>query len=321
MRNSWITFVMFLSITAVQAQGVGELKATITKETVLTGIPSASGIEEKSNMLYVIGDDSPWLYEIDKKGEITRKFLIHDNSYEGVDRIPKDEKPDYEAIVNYKWGSKDLLIFGSGSGEKRKTMMRVDFTSRGYDVNKYTLEHLYNLIMEQGNITPEQLNIEGVVSWRDHIVLLNRETNHVILITKYAFERYMKYDVEKQKSKRINIDFYQFDLPKINGVQAQFSGGMKISGEHNMVFTASAEARESSANDGQNMGSFVGIIPLNKIGKKEMRIAQLMKDGEPYTGKVEGVYVHKVEDAKLELRLVADDDKGGSTLLKVDLER
>lgn len=321
MRNSWIVLVLLLTITAAQAQKTGDLKATVTKEIELTGIPSASGIEEKSNMLYVVGDDSPWLYEITKKGEITRKFLIHDNSFEGVARIPKNLKPDYEAIVNYKWGSKDLLIFGSGSGENRKTMMRVDFTSRGYDVNKYTLEHLYNLIMEQGNITPEQLNIEGVVSWRDHIVLLNRETNHVILITKYAFERYMKYDPEKQKKKRIDIDFYQFDLPQVDGVQARFSGGMKVSGEHNMVFTACAEIRESSVEDGENVASFVGIIPLNKIAKKEMRIAQIMKEGEPYTGKVEGVYINKVEESKIELRLVTDNDKGGSTLLKVDLER
>lgn len=314
--------VAILKLLAVQLVGQeSELRATVTEEKVLEGLVSASGIEKKSGNFYVVSDDSPWFYVLDKNYQILRKYLIHDNSYEGVQRIPSELKPDYEAVVEYKWGSKDLLVFGSGSGSNRKSMVRLDFTSRGYDVNHYTLEHLYDQIMEQGNISPEKLNIEGAVSWRDHMVLLNRETNQLILIRKYAFERYLKYDPEKQKKKKIDIDFYSFDLPIAGGVQARFSDAMKVKGEHNMVFTATLERRSEAANDGEILGSYVGIIPLKKISSGEMQIARVMKDGKPYTGKIEGIHVDEVEDDKLLLNAVTDSDGGKSAFLKIELER
>lgn len=297
-----------------------ELRATVTEEVVLEGLVSASGLEKKSGNYYIVSDDSPWLYILDDNYQIIRKYLLHENSYEGVLRIPSEMKPDYESIVEYKWGSKDLLIFGSGSGPNRKEMVRIDFTSRGYDVNRYTLEHLYNQIMEQGNIPPEKLNIEGAVSWRDHIVLMNRETNQLILIRKYAFERFMKYDPDKQANKKIDIDFYSFDLPVVGGVQARFSDGMKIKGENNMVFTASLERRNETATDGEILGSYVGVIPLKKITSGEYRIARVMKDGKPYTGKIEGVHVDDVEENKLKLNAVTDSDGGKSVFLRMELE-
>ncbi len=303
------------------AQEEAGVTAKIVEEIALPGIASASGLESKGDFYYVIGDDSPWLYELDSTYKTTRKFLIHHHSFEGVDRIPGDVKPDYEAIVNYKWGSKDLLIFGSGSGPERKTMMRVDFTSRGYDVNEYTLEHLYDQIMKAGNLSPGQLNIEGAVSWRDHLVLMNRETNQLILIAKMDFERYMKMDPGKQAKKNLKINFYNFELPSIDGVQAQFSGGMKVSGEHVMVFTASVEGRSDSQRDGQILGSYVGLIPLKNITNGELQIAQVMKDGQPYIGKIESVDIEKVKDHKLSLNAVTDDDQGGSSFLRIKLTR
>lgn len=318
---------IFVVILMLQLIGIqlfaqeSELRATVTEEMPLEGLVSASGMEKKSGNYYVVSDDSPWFYVLDDNYQIIRKYLIHDLSYEGVMRIPGELKPDYEAVVEYKWGSKDLLIFGSGSGPNRKDMVRLDFTSRGYDVNHYTLEHLYNLIMEQGNIPPEKLNIEGAVSWRDHIVLLNRETNQLILITKYAFERFMKYDEDKQARKKIDIDFYPFELPIVGGVQARFSDGMKIKGENDMVFTATLERRNEATNDGEILGSYVGIIPLKKIASGEFRIARVMKDGKAYTGKIEGVHVDEVGETKLKLNAVTDSDGGKSEFLRIELER
>lgn len=305
----------------VSAQDGAELQVNVLSETTLSGIASASGMERKSDHYFVVSDDAPWLYELDSTLKTVRKYLIHNKSFEGVQRVPGDVKPDYEAMVEYKWGSKDLLIFGSGSGPERKTMIRVDFTSRGYDVNTYTLEHLYNLIMESGKISADQLNIEGAASWRDHIILMNRETNQLILIAKYDFERYMKFDEDKQKKKNLKINFYDFELPEIDGVQAQLSGGMKVTGEHVLVFTASVEGRDDTAQDGEVLGSFIGLIPLKKLLSREMQIARVMKDGQPYIGKIESVQVEKVKDNKLLLNAVTDDDQGTSSFLEIELKR
>lgn len=317
----FVTAMLFCMPTA-HAQEGKELRAEIVDVYTLPGIPSASGIEKKNDYYYVVGDDSPWMYEIDEDDyKLKRKFLIHDDAFEGMERIPSGDKPDYESIVDYEWGSKDLLVFGSGSGSKRKTMIRLDFTKRGYDVNAYTLEHLYNLIMDQGNITPDQLNIEGAVSWRDHLVLMNRETNHLILISKYAFERYMKYAPQKQARKRIDIDFYQFELPKIDGIEAQFSGGMRLKDEHTLVFSASVEKRIDPLVDGEILGSFMGLIALNKLGKRELKAAPVTMNGEVFVGKLEGVFIEEVVDDTIDLRAVTDNDQGASQLLKISLSR
>jgi len=317
-----IGLAILASLNFVHAQESGGYSVEVVSERNLKGIPSASGLESKGKRHYVVGDDSPWLYELDTALNIQRRLLIHDSSFEGHYRIPKDLKPDYEAIVNFKWGnSKDLLIFGSGSGELRKDMVKVKFTGKGYEVKIYTLEHLYDVIMEAGNLTPGQLNIEGAASWRDHIIFMNRETNQLILIRKFAFMRFMKWKKKKQQRKSIKVEFYDFELPKIDGVQAQFSGGMKASGEHTLIFTASAERREGSEDDGENVGSFIGEIALNKLNKREMKIAQVMKDGRPYLGKIESVDVVDTKDTKLKLEAVTDDDRGGSTFLEIKVRR
>ncbi len=210
MKFVGLVIAIVLCIQIVSAQDSTEFRATVLEEISLTGITSASGLEKKDDFYYVISDDSPWVYELDSTLKIRRKLLIHHNSFEGVERIPGEVKPDFEAVVNYKWDSKDLLIFGSGSGPERKTMVRIDFTSRGYDVNTYTLENLYAQIMEMGAISAEQLNIEGAASWRDHIILMNRETNQLILIPKIDFDRYMKMDPEKQKKEKTENQFLRF---------------------------------------------------------------------------------------------------------------
>lgn len=320
MKN--LIFTAFLSAVIIPVFSQEEaIEVKVLSEVVLEGIASASGMESKNDHYFIVSDDAPWLYEVDTNMKVVRKYLVYNNAFEGVHRVPGDVKPDFEAMVKYKWGAKDLLMFGSGSGPNRKTMMRVEFTGRGYDVREYTLEHLYNRIVEQGVISENQLNIEGAVSWRDHIILMNRETNHLILIRKYAFEQFMKMDEKKQQKKDLKILFYDFDLPEIDGVQAKFSGGMKVKGEHVLVFTASVEGRGDAVSDGEILGSFIGLIQLNKLLEREMQIARVTKDGEPYTGKIESVDVEKVKDKKLLLNAVTDSDKGISTFLTIELKR
>lgn len=309
------------SLSLAFAQETSEFSADIIREVQLKGIPSASGMESKGDDRFIVGDDSPWLYELDSAFHIKRRYLIGNHSFEGHYRIPSEIKPDYEAMVNFKWGdSKDLLIFGSGSGENRKDMVKVKFTGKGYEVKTHPLDNLYRVIMDAGNLTPEQLNIEGAASWRDHIILMNRTTNQLILIRKFAFMRFMNWKKSKQKRKSIKVDFYDFELPQIDGVQAQFSGGMKASGEHTLIFTASVE-RSTAEDDGEILGSFIGEITLTKLNQREMKIARVMKDGQPYLGKIESVDVVDTKETKLKLEAVTDDDRGGSTFLEIKVRR
>lgn len=320
MKYLIITFGFFL-LVYYPAYAQNAISANVLSETALPGIASASGMESKNDHYFIVSDDAPWLYELDTNLQVVRKYLVYNHSFEGMHRVPGDVKPDFEAMVKYRWGRNDLLMFGSGSGPNRKTMVRVEFTGRGYDVREYTLEHLYNRIIEKGPISADQLNIEGAASWRDHLVLMNRETNHLILIRKQAFEQFMKMNEKKQANKDLKVLFYDFQLPEIDGVQAKFSGGMKVSGEEVLVFTAAVENRDDPAADGAILGSFVGLIPLNDLPARVNYTARVMKDGIPYTGKIESVDVEKVKKKSLLLNAVTDDDSGSSTFLRIELKR
>src|SRR5207302_793709 len=64
---------------------------------------------------YLVGDDSPYLYCLDHDWNLLRKVPLFASEHTG-DRIPKEQKPDLEAMsVVYLDDKPHLLIFGSGS--------------------------------------------------------------------------------------------------------------------------------------------------------------------------------------------------------------
>lgn len=321
MKYLIVSLLFIAQVNIAFTQEVGALKVYVDKVKTLKGIPSASAMHSKNGFHYVACDDSPWLFVLDKELNTVRKFLIHDDIPGETERIPAESKPDYEAMVNYKWKSKDLLIFGSGSAEHYKTMVRVDHTNRGYEVKYYTLKHLYDKIMEAGNIPPEKFDIEGVASWRDHILFLNRGTNQLIMIRKFRFDRFMREKEEKQQKSKLIVNVYDFNLPVEDGVQARFSGAQKVKGEHTLLFSATLERNEPGKRDGEILGSYIGLIPLMQVNKGEISIGRVMKDGQPYTGKIESLDIYEESDTMMKIHAVTDNDQGTSTFLKLRLER
>src|SRR4051812_48751602 len=100
------------------------MKLTLLSRQILHNIPSASGIEIINNSIYVIGDNSPWLFILDDKYQLKGKWQIAptENLTEG--KIPKPLKPDFEAMTGITWNSeKGLLIFGSGSKSPERDVL------------------------------------------------------------------------------------------------------------------------------------------------------------------------------------------------------
>lgn len=304
------------------SQNEGSISATIISSRALKGIPSASGVEVKKDYTYVISDDSPWLFEIDSNLNINRSILIHHSQNLVDGRLPKPEKPDFEAMVTFKWGNdKDLLIFGSGSTPERNVMVRVSIGGSGYEVRTYPLDEMYAELRAKCNIAEADFNIEGAATWGDYLILMNRGSNHLILVDKDHFEEYVKDRQNTKKRKKLFTKVYQFELPKLNGLQARFSGGTKVSGEEILVFSASVENTSDWVNDGESMGSMIGLIELNKLGKGEFKIAQVIKDGKPFTGKLESLDCIDVGKKTIKLGGVTDNDSGESEFLEIELNR
>ncbi len=90
----------------------------------IIGIGSASGLIYKSPSLYVIGDNSGYLYEYNMEAKDLQQHAIIENASAN---IAKKDKPDFEAITSF---DDKLYVFGSGSTPKRNKMVEINTTEK-----------------------------------------------------------------------------------------------------------------------------------------------------------------------------------------------
>ena len=110
--------IFLLSILAVpfSCDSIHKSSIQLLEKDTIDEVPSASGIEKIGNIYYLIGDNSPWLYQMSNSSTVLRKDLLtqQDELVDGV--IPKSKKHDFEAMCALKWNDKTaLFLFGSGS--------------------------------------------------------------------------------------------------------------------------------------------------------------------------------------------------------------
>src|SRR5690554_5214986 len=97
------------------------LQADIIKRTKLEGIPSASGLTVLNGMLYITGDDSPYLFVLNPYLELVKKYQLFDPEQIENDRIPKKIKPDFESTTHFEINNfPHILILGSGSKSSKR---------------------------------------------------------------------------------------------------------------------------------------------------------------------------------------------------------
>ena len=90
-----------------------ELKVSISDVYFDDQLSSASGIENRNHSLYIIGDDIPWLLEIDFDFNVKTKFRLAGTDTLVNGRTPKDLKADFEALGFLN--DTNLLVLSSGS--------------------------------------------------------------------------------------------------------------------------------------------------------------------------------------------------------------
>lgn len=303
----------------IMAAGCAEEPAmdiSVLSRQVLRDVKSASGLEVMDKTLYVIGDNSPWLYKINNlyKVEGKQPIVPVEGLEDGV--IPKSNKPDFEAMaIAEKANGKEFFIFGSGSKSPQRDKMITVSLENG-EVKSYSLAPFYKKLKETAHLTDESLNIEGAILKDGELFLFNRGEN---LILKYELEALEGYLAGKQDSPSPEV--YLVKLPEINGIKAGFSGAALVPGEDKALFTASVEDTEDWIKDGEVLGSFVGMIPLKQL-KNGLRpdCVRLADNGKPLNIKVESLAVfYPTLHDDLRLLLVTDSDGGDSELLEANL--
>ncbi len=299
------------------------LRATIRSSAPLP-LPSASGIELVGDTAYVISDDSPFLYRF-RAADLTpnEPIRLFETAHFSAGRIPKTLKPDLEAITLLPPAADEppsLLVAGSGATAAREQGFRVTLAAdpppAGVAVYPVSLGALYKAL-RQYLPGGQALNIEALAATPDHLWLFHRPVGTVA--GRLGF-RYNWVDaaaaLRPPYAPPPTIRPRPYAVPDLDGHPSGLSGATFF-GEKLFV-TASVEITSDPVLDGEILGSFIGL--LNPADPTRGQFAQLeWPNGDPFPEKVEGLAVRRQTATGYELLLVTDDDKGGSTVLVVDV--
>ena len=221
------------------------MKATILRQFDLPKLPSASGVEVVGDTVYIIGDDSPFLYCFDARaltpnGRITLFETVHFSS----GRLPKNLKPDLECLtaVPTPDGGTALLVCGSGSTAARESGFWVvlpALAGTGATVYPLSLSTLY-AALRRALPAGVVLNLEAAASTATELLLFQRTVGSAAGNLLFRLPLAPTLDFIQHRSTRlptIQTQFYQ--LPAIAQKPAGFSGATTHNGK--LFVTASVE--------------------------------------------------------------------------------
>lgn len=320
-----------MAVLSCKSDGAGsdlknssDMIATITNKVFYENIPSASGLEVIGDSIYIVGDDSPYLYHLDKGFDQVNKSVISDTSGFDTGRIAKSEKLDLESMAHFNKDGRDyLLMLGSGSSEVRTKGVIAEINEKTgaiAKVNTYSLGKLYQQLQENIHVVGSGLlNIEGAAVEDDKLYLMQRaigdEPNVLLIFDLKEFLAFLTEDGETPE-----VQLKKFNLDRLHDFHAGFSGAHVFDGK--LFFTASVEGTGDAIEDGEVFGSYIGYIGLNELDNDNTPVTALLvhKDGTTYNGKTESLVVSSGQvKGSYKVLVVSDDDKGHSELLEVDV--
>jgi hypothetical protein len=303
------------------------MQALIRREAVLPDLPSASGVEIVGETAYIIGDDAPFLYQLNA-GTLAAgaRTTLFETAHFSSGRIPKDLKQDLECLTSLAVPGCEtgLLVLGSGATAAREQGFWVPLQPAGAAGTVYPLS-LSGLYAALRPLLPKSivLNLEAAAATPTELLLFQRTVgvssgNLLFRLPLAATWAYL----QRHTTQLPTITTQLFELPMVDGKPAGFSGAAWQDGR--LLVTASVEDTTDAVLDGAVLGSFVGELTLLPPGKQAVLPVSLARlqwpDGRPYRGKVEGVAVYRpLAPGRLELLLVTDDDAGGSTAVVAEL--
>lgn len=275
----------------------------------LSHYPSASSIEWYNDKLFIMGDDAQYLIVLDKYYNTTDSIQLFTNTEK---RIPKAIKADPEAstIIELQ-NTKHLLLVGSGSTENREKAFTINLTTNHTDT--FSLSNFYTKIKAKDI----DINIEGVASVHDKIAFANRanltsKTNQLII----ADSNFLLNE---------NADFKIISVNDTAKTIRGISSLTYLKEKDILILTATEEETINSYSDGTIGNSYIGFITgfYKKINSENITVDKWINLPELNSvfskQKIEGLTIESLQNNKLILHLVSDNDNGESSLYKVQL--
>lgn len=259
-------------------------------------------------MLYVIGDDSPFM------------LVCKDDNYTGFSqiqllnrsekRIPKPEKPDFEASLITT--DKKLLIIGSASTGKRELMMLFPFAG-GSGIVTISSSDFFNRVKATGI---DEVNVESAA-------LLTKAGKVILSLRGNQVNRRNRFIITEPdfylRQQEVGIAFSEIILPETK-FYCGISDFAYLPDTDTLFFTASTEETNNAYDDGTIGDSYIGWIEnVSGIMDKPVRPTAYCNltelDTRFYKQKIEGICVRSMKDKQVQLILVTDNDEGESSKL------
>lgn len=280
-------------------------------------IPSGSGMVVLDESIFIISDDSPSLFQLNKEFKIVGRTELTPG-YADVLRIEKPVKPDYECLAVFEHdGGPVLYGFGSGSlAEKRDSLVIID--PKQGKIETHTLTRFYNkLELLAGGEGREKLNIEGAVIHQDNLYLLNRGTNAIYRTNIIAFNRCLK----EEAFDKLEIEQFKIELLAQDGAFIGLSGCSMVPGTNILLFTATVEATSNWIDDGEILGSYLGFLAIDQLDEQQQpNLRQFELNGRPLKDKIESITIlNSTGDSRHSALAIADNDDGTSKIFPLEL--
>lgn len=288
-------------------------------------LPSASGMTATRDGFFVVGDDSPFLFKLDRHFSIVDKSLLKDYPIGPDGRIPKAIKPDFEAMTDFcHKGRSFRLILGSGSKSVRQLALMVsqDGTQR---IEKNMAPFYTQLATAAGFPSGTLVNLEGLAYSGGHFILMNRVNSVSNVIFKVRKNELINF-MTGAKPTVEGIQAFHVTLPKLQGNEAGLSGADFMLEEGLLFFTSSVEVTNDPINDGAILGSYIGCIELDEL-KDGMDLTPFMtlvtQAGSPVITKIESICLLPCQhdDNEMEVAVASDMDNGTSEFFRLKLRR
>jgi hypothetical protein len=325
MKNCLATALVLMTF-ASGSHAADNIDIATTGPVVLKALPSGSGMTWHAGKYFVVGDDSPYLFTLNRKFAIVDKTLLQDHPLKKNGRIAKKIKPDHEAMATVAWnGAVWNLILGSGSKKgTRESGLLVAVNDKSVS-HVRDMAGLYREFAALAGFEAGQtVNIEGVAVARDAVYFFNRGNAGQNLLFKVALADLMAY-MTGQANRIADIRRYVVKLPRLEGREAGLSGADHWPEIDSLVYSASVEGTDNAYDDGAVLGSFLGLIPLSELEDGApidlTRSAQrlLSKGGVPLKTKVESIALTHTGPRQATAALVSDNDDGTSEFFDVVL--
>ena len=291
-------------------------KVTVDEIRELKGVASASGIEETAAGIYVIGDDTPYIFLLDEELQVREKYLLFPGNKITDSIYEKSVKPDLEALCKLDEAGEINWLFGSGSGYPERDILLEFKTTREPKTVEFSLVEFYDGLRKVAELSENELNIEAAVVVQNDLYLFNRGENIIFRLKVSEFQKFLKNQGSFPKP-----EISRFDLPEIEGIKSGFSGATYLPGKELFLFTASVENTANWIDDGEVLGSFLGVLDQKDFSrKKEPRWTLLTYKDQPLLKKVESITClsSSTEDS-INLLMVTDSDGGISEIIKARL--